>query len=228
VRGKTGTEEKSVLQGAGRIDRRRARTRRALLDAAETLFAAQGVDAVSIDEIANLADVAKGTFYNYFIDKDTLAQELSDTTRLELEAAIGALNAAIDDAAVRLARALCWVLQYGLANPDRARTMMRMHPHATDPEAPLNSGVRADMRGGLSTRRFAASSEAASVVFTVGVVQAGLSRTLDGLDAASVATLGYDLGLLLLRGLGVADRDAVQVMGQAVAAVFGHADPAAT
>jgi AcrR family transcriptional regulator len=220
VQGKTDSKVPTV---AGRIVRRRARTRQALLDAAETLFAAQGVDAVSIDEIANRADVAKGTFYNYFTDKDTLARELSDATRLDLEAAIARLNDRIDDPAMRVARAFCCVLRFGLDHPDRARAMMRMHPHATDPDAPTNAGVRADMRCGLAGRRFAAPSEVAAMILVVGVVQAGLSRALDLLDAAAVARLGHELGLLLLRGLGLSPHDAAAVMTAALDAVFDQA-----
>ncbi len=204
----------------GRVVRRRARTRQALIQAAETLFAAQGVDAVSIDEIANLADVAKGTFYNYFNDKDTLARELSDATRLELEAAIASLNDGVADPAMRVGRALCRVLRFGIANPDRARAMMRMHPHATDPAAPINAGVLADIRAGLSAQRFSAPSESAAVIVLVGIVQAGLSRALDLLDDGAVARLAEDLGVLLLRALGLAPTDAAAIMSLALPAVF--------
>ena len=35
------------------------------------------MDALSVDEIVERADVARGTFYNYFADKDALERELA-------------------------------------------------------------------------------------------------------------------------------------------------------
>ena len=47
-----------------------------LLNAGYQLFIEQGVDAVSIQEIAERAGVAKGTFYLYFKDKDDLREQI--------------------------------------------------------------------------------------------------------------------------------------------------------
>ena len=69
-----------------KTDRRRARTRAALLQAGQTLFAAQSVDAVSIDDIVLTADVAKGSFYNHFPDQEGLAREIAVAVRAEAEA----------------------------------------------------------------------------------------------------------------------------------------------
>ncbi len=203
-----------------RMGRRRARTQQALMDAAETLFATRSVDAVNVDDIVSLADVAKGTFYNYFVDKDTLARELNEAARLEIEGAIGMLNAGIDDAAMRVARAFCCVLRFGLARPDRARAMMRMNPRATDPDAPINSGVRRDVQLGIDANSFRVPSQTAATIMVIGVVQAGLSRALDLGEMAAAAELGRELGLLLLRGLGVTPGKASSVMASALAAVF--------
>src|SRR5258708_16354445 len=53
-----------------RGERRRARTRAAILEAARQVFARRGYHDASIAEITELADVAVGTFYLYFRDKD--------------------------------------------------------------------------------------------------------------------------------------------------------------
>lgn len=49
-----------------------------LLDAAYKLFLGKGVFKTSIDEIVREADVAKGTFYLYFRNKEDLLQKLVD------------------------------------------------------------------------------------------------------------------------------------------------------
>ena len=50
--------------------------REELLDAAQTLFLAQGIAATSVDAIVAGADVAKGTFYLYFDSKQQLLAAL--------------------------------------------------------------------------------------------------------------------------------------------------------
>jgi AcrR family transcriptional regulator len=56
--------------GKRRGERRRARTRADILEAARQVFALRGYHDASIAEITERADVAVGTFYLYFHDKD--------------------------------------------------------------------------------------------------------------------------------------------------------------
>jgi AcrR family transcriptional regulator len=62
-----------------------ARNRAAVLDAAARLFAARGVDNVSMDEVAAEAGVGKGTLFRRFADKAGLATALLDAREAELQ-----------------------------------------------------------------------------------------------------------------------------------------------
>ncbi len=59
-----------------RRERKKEATRKRIVDAATRLFAEHGFDAPTVDEIAEVADVAKGTIYNYFGTKEELLFEL--------------------------------------------------------------------------------------------------------------------------------------------------------
>ncbi len=59
-----------------------------MLAAAEQLFAARGVAAVSMDDVAAAAGVGKGTLYRRFGDKSGLAAALLDEREAELQAAL--------------------------------------------------------------------------------------------------------------------------------------------
>jgi len=133
-----------------KTDSRRARTRAALLQAGQSLFAARSVDAVSIDDIVMAADVAKGSFYNHFTDKDALAREIAVAVRAEAEADVDLANAGIAEPALRMARGQAVFVRYALRNPERARAMMRLFAGATLPNAPMNRGLRADIESGLA------------------------------------------------------------------------------
>jgi AcrR family transcriptional regulator len=60
----------------GRLARRKARTRAAILDAAGRLFHTQGFDGTSIQQVAELADTGVGTVYGYFSSKEEILHEV--------------------------------------------------------------------------------------------------------------------------------------------------------
>lgn len=55
---------------------KKEQTRSRIKEAALTLFSEQGYDATTVEAIAKLAGVAKGTFFNYFGTKDDLVCDL--------------------------------------------------------------------------------------------------------------------------------------------------------
>src|ERR1700749_5261838 len=61
-----------------RLDRRKARTRQALLDAAVRRFPEGRGDRASIAEITEEADIGFGSFYNHFDSKEQLFQTASE------------------------------------------------------------------------------------------------------------------------------------------------------
>ena len=75
-----------------RAERRRLRTRAALLAAAREVFASQGVGAVTIQDITEAADVAKGSFYNHFDSKDAIVRAVVEEILAELGAALDVLS----------------------------------------------------------------------------------------------------------------------------------------
>ena len=125
------------------------------------------------------ADVAKGTFYNYFPDKDALARELALSLRAHMETKIALTNEGATGPAERIARSLCCVLRYCQNAPEQAAAMARLFPHAADFAAPINAGVRADVRAGRARGRIRAPSEDVAVACIIGVFMAGVTRALE-------------------------------------------------
>ncbi len=73
-----------------RRDRRKIATREALITAAQEVIAVKGVYLAVIEEITERADVAKGSFYQYFRNRDELLDVLLthrlDELRMRIEA----------------------------------------------------------------------------------------------------------------------------------------------
>jgi len=68
-----------------RRERKKEETRQRIFKAAVTLFRQRGFEATTVDEITERADVAKGTFFNYFPRKDAILAYLSEERLLVLE-----------------------------------------------------------------------------------------------------------------------------------------------
>jgi AcrR family transcriptional regulator len=64
-----GTPAKASLS---RVERRKARTNRRLLEVARRLFSEKGIYWAKIEDITELADQGKGTFYKYFDSKEAI------------------------------------------------------------------------------------------------------------------------------------------------------------
>src|SRR5260370_16604497 len=64
----------------GRVERRRAQVRAQLLEAARQVFLERGYQDATISEIVQVADIAMGTFYLHFRDKEELLVALAQDT----------------------------------------------------------------------------------------------------------------------------------------------------
>ncbi len=93
----TGPTERPGAPGGKRDRNRRERTS-LLGQTALSLFLARGIEVVTIDDICKAAEVAKGSFYRYFEDKEALVEALV----LPVEAAV---REALDGCETRLREA---------------------------------------------------------------------------------------------------------------------------
>ena len=103
--------------------------RKSILDAALDEFAARGFAAARLDDVARRAQVAKGTIYLYFRDKESLLQELVRSMLSPLIAAIESAATQRPSISLRHSRSTNALLPW---RPDRR------HPgsHADEPGCP--------------------------------------------------------------------------------------------
>jgi TetR/AcrR family transcriptional regulator, mexJK operon transcriptional repressor len=67
------------------VESRSARKRRAILEAATTVFLDKGYDGTTMDDIASLAQVSKPTVYKHFADKEQLFANIVRTTTDQID-----------------------------------------------------------------------------------------------------------------------------------------------
>ncbi|MCD6726198.1 MAG: TetR/AcrR family transcriptional regulator [Solirubrobacteraceae bacterium] len=73
----------SLGPGAGRRELTKAANRAAILRAAGEVFAEIGFGAASVRDVIRRTDLASGTFYNYFPDKESVLHALIDEIAVE-------------------------------------------------------------------------------------------------------------------------------------------------
>ncbi len=71
-----------------RVARRALKTRQRLLESALSVFTQHGIDACSIEDITEKADVGKGTFYRHFDDKRDVLLSLAEAAAKDLVTAL--------------------------------------------------------------------------------------------------------------------------------------------
>lgn len=106
---------------ASRLDRRKALTRQALIDAAVRLIAEGRGERASIQEITERADIGFGSFYNHFESKEQLFQAASEEVLERWAQMIDNASAGIADPAERFAVGLRMSGRLGWSHPDIAR-----------------------------------------------------------------------------------------------------------
>ena len=72
-------------QNPSRRERRRLEVRARVLDAAWELFESQGYDTTTVAEICKRADIAYGTFFNHFTEKQDVLRMMADQAISRLE-----------------------------------------------------------------------------------------------------------------------------------------------
>jgi AcrR family transcriptional regulator len=174
-----------------------------LIAAGQQLFAKRPLESVTIDDIAAAADVAKGSFYNYFEDKEGLAKAIVERVQADCEHHIGLANAEIADPAHRMARAMAVVVIYAHDHPDRVQAMLTLSGRRRDIAAPLNAGVTRDITEGLETGQFNGISIQSGILLALGLISIAVDF-LQSQDArGSAAVIVREFGAALLRALGV-------------------------
>src|SRR6266567_3819653 len=70
------------MTGLGLRERKKARTRQVIADAAARLFAERGYEQVAVSDVAREAEVSEQTVYNYFQTKEQLVTDRDELARL--------------------------------------------------------------------------------------------------------------------------------------------------
>ena len=109
-----------------RRERKKIETSERLLSAAWALFHSKGFEAATVEEITNAADVAKGTFFNYFASKEEMLGPLAAWRMSQLRDLVDPAKGAPASPLARIKLFLRELSQEMFPDNDSARRAMSM------------------------------------------------------------------------------------------------------
>ncbi|HMD56953.1 MAG TPA: TetR/AcrR family transcriptional regulator [Solirubrobacteraceae bacterium] len=191
-----------------RVERRKARTRARLLAAARHLFATGGVEQTTIAEIAGRADIAIGSFYNYFGTKEELLDALIEELFSEQLRLLQLRQAQVNDPAEKISIAHRHLVRVAQTDSDWAWLLVRLEvPHRVA-WAVLGSAARRDLRDGIEGGRFQLANPALALNASGGALFAVIHAQLVG-EGSKNASSEHAEGVL--RSFGLSQADATEI-----------------
>jgi AcrR family transcriptional regulator len=140
-------------QQANRLDRRKARTRAALIRAAQTLIA-EGRANAPILEITQVADVGMGSFYNHFETKAQLFEAAVEAVMDAYGQYLDNLTADIDDPAEVFASSFRLTGRLHRREPELSGVLLNNLLRLLSAEDGLASRVRQDIAAAVDAGQF--------------------------------------------------------------------------
>ncbi|MGC9336425.1 MAG: TetR/AcrR family transcriptional regulator [Anaerolineae bacterium] len=115
-----------------RRERKKLETRQGLMEAALRLFAEHGYEATTVKDITSAADVAKGTFFNYFATKEAILPAIAALRLEQLEEVLTPEHGAPESAVARIKLALRLVGESPLCQNQLAEQLFAAMIHRRD------------------------------------------------------------------------------------------------
>ncbi|MER5446537.1 TetR/AcrR family transcriptional regulator [Streptomyces sp. NPDC002766] len=195
---------------SNRFERRRAETRRALIGAARQILAETGDTGVSIQAIAERADVGFGSFYNHFESKTELFEAAVVDALEEFGQSFDERLAGLDDPAELVAAGFRLSARMADTHPELMQVLRRRGLGYIHSDNGLARRAVRDLEVGMASGRFTAVDPAVALSALGGtllsLVELRFARPdLDGDEAAT------NLAEMVLLMLGVPQADAHEV-----------------
>ena len=196
-------------QQVNRLDRRKARTRAALIRAAQTLIA-EGRTNVPILEITQAADVGMGSFYNHFETKEQLFEAAVEAVMDGYGQLLDNLTADIEDPAEIFACSFRLTGRLNRREPELSRVLLNNVLRLLSADSGLAPRVRRDIAAAGEAGRFDVEDLDVAVTMTAGALLA-LGQLLHDQPERDVEKTTDRVTEDLLRMLGVPRRQAQRI-----------------
>ena len=194
--------------GTSRRDRRKEETRARLMAAARALITEKGVAGLRIGEITDHADVALGSFYNYFSSKEELVEAVVSEILASLAETIVMSAPDDEDPAVPAADAIRRFVRLAYDDPEFARLIVNLSHADTLFVTAVHPFAQVALERGRDSGRFLIRDREVALTTLVGGALGLIRSILDGHHGED-AELAY--ADIVLRALGLPEDEALEI-----------------
>lgn len=188
----------------GRRARKQQLTRQRLIDAARSQLSSGGIEAVTISSVTEQADVAQGTFYNYFDSRDAIIDAVIYESVERLGQRLDALTAGMSDAAEIYSFSLRHLMNTALSDPVWGWVMIRLGIAHDTLLRTLGPRAARDLQIGVDSGRFTLPDVSLAAAMTFGALLSAMHAYLDQGNQEESAT-HYAEYLLRMAGIPAAE-----------------------
>lgn len=207
------TRESREVYQLNRREREKLARREEILEAAKSVFADKGFDAATVDEIAERADLSKGSIYGYFKSKEDLFASLmeSEIDKLfkvversleDLEHPIKTLQNLIREAFIHLDKNSAFIRIF---TPERAGLTRERHPELIErviPKFQRLIGLTAQcFKEGIRKGMIRKTDPVSAAHILFGMIHASLMRWMIEGESASLKKQAAVISSIFLDGI---------------------------
>lgn len=152
-------------------ERKRERTRAALIQAAMRIIADRGPEAASVDAVTGAAGLSRGAFYNYFPTPQDLLVAVIGEVSANLDREIDASIAEVEEPVERLALAMLRFIQVGVEDPVWGWVFLKLESTPLPNVGRARERFRREYEAACAAGRFRQVSLYAGYALTAGSVR---------------------------------------------------------
>ena len=192
---------------------KRARTRAELVAAANSLFAKQSVESVTVDDVVREAGVAKGTFYVHFDGLDRLTAAVAEELVQSFDEMLQTDRLSLADPPLRIAFGCSSFIDKALNDPRWASLVARMAAAAPKGGELLRSRLLEDLQ--QFSKSLPGTGTGASAELNLEVVVGIMLQLMRALGERRLSSLDRDAAVsAILRAIGLNARQAKSVLAR--------------
>ena len=192
----------------GRATRARERTRRALLDAAQRVMGRNGVEGATIAMITEDADVAFGSFYNYFKSKEEIALAVFSERIEQIAKVTDSIRQSVADPALRISYVQHLLMREARSDPLWGWFLVRAGASLDAVRRTFHDRAMRTLFEGAERGRFSFGSVEVVITITIASLYAVVRGMLEERLPQDAATSTVES---LLRMYGIAPREAAKL-----------------
>ncbi|MBQ0728484.1 MAG: TetR/AcrR family transcriptional regulator [Thalassolituus oleivorans] len=193
--------------------KKKARTQKALIEAAMRIYARKGVGELLLNELAEEAKVSNGTVYNYFKSREEVLEAVGIELATEFSHHITAASTGVESGAERMSIGVRMFIERAKREPEWASAVVRIYQYDKNLRSAVIAYVRADVRQGMKQNTLKFNNEDLAVVMVMFATVGAMVAVLDGIEIENIDSL---LSEMLLLGLGANPENAKSIANLAL------------